>query len=331
MQALSYDSQGPFQAFDQKATSSSIPKTEWRNLEKKNNNQIIVDRQFRAYFPLFKSTLIRVPGEASYVPFSEIKDGSNISLAITSSPYEKHFGIFWKTIAHIANEKKSSEIAIVMICAQSQQQSKDVGWDPYWSEGTLFLEDVSVKLDSQESTEHVIYRTFTLQCQNKTTTVKHYHFHMWLDGEYDIPSIVEYGPVFKKLTECICPVVVHCRAGIFRSGIVSIALMTLKKLQVFNKSINEEVVDRHIWESLDALRHPETGRSYLMAPTKDNLLVARKIVYHVWNSMKSQSSDMQSFPQQISAENNSLSSLRLWTLLIREQSAFLTIRVKRRF
>jgi len=226
---------------------------EFKLLRRLTENQMYTN-QFRDYNPEivrldrynqvvpFKHTMVRLPplstngGEseiyinANYIASSKISDTR--AFIATQGPLEGTRGHFWRMIWH--NDVK----LIIMLC-KCKEDGKSQS-DQYWKSETEDLEadNLKVILTDSDKTGNLFKRTFTIKSMNdeetgpKEKVVTHYQWVGWPDHgtplEADVPVLENFVDIMyqERTANPNSPVVIHCSAGIGRSGTL-IALYNL--------------------------------------------------------------------------------------------------------
>ncbi|KAL4216294.1 Protein tyrosine phosphatase [Mactra antiquata] len=136
----------------------------------------------------------------------------------------ENFATFWKMVWY--------EKSDVIVMLTNLQEPSGMKCEQYWPNlgQTLNLPDFEIKCDSMEDFSEYTLRTFTVTKDNERRTVNQLHYTAWPDKSIpkNVTSLVEFRQRVKSThTLSQGPVVVHCSAGIGRTGTyIAIDLLT---------------------------------------------------------------------------------------------------------
>ncbi|XP_071094543.1 uncharacterized protein [Haliotis cracherodii] len=164
----------------------------------------------------------------------------------TQGPYGDVVWDFWRMIW----ETETSKIVMLTNFVENRKAKCEKYWPDFGHPGSNY-EDVHVQCVAEEETMDYTVRTFSIhRDEEPTRTLKHYHFTAWPDKGVpeDVGVLVDFHRLVKNApSRSKGPVVVHCSAGIGRTG-TWIALDYL-----IGQAKAEGVVD--VFECIVRLRH----------------------------------------------------------------------------
>jgi len=222
----------------------------------------------------FKHTQVVLPSEStddtdSYINANYItssKEGENKSFIATQGPLETTKGHFWRMVW-------AEKVGVIIMLCQSKENNKSQ-CDVYWGDksGKEFeLENFKISVIRTEDISET-FKKRTIQVENlkdsEVRTIEHYNWLGWPD--HSVPDEKEYENISKLLNVMheerksrACPIVVHCSAGIGRTGtLISIYNIDLMFRELVKKS---ELVKISIFGMVRRLREQRWG----MVNTKD--------------------------------------------------------------
>nr|ALA65644.1 protein tyrosine phosphatase receptor type t-like protein [Physocyclus mexicanus] len=135
----------------------------------------------------------------------------------------------------------------------------------YWTDSSANFGGIDVTLQSQHNASDYTVRTFLVENKktHKSQEVKRFHFTQWPDN--DIPgmdSFIEFLKEIRSNSHTMAPTVVHCSAGIGRTGTFILAD------SVWQKALNTKEVEflQRLYNMRDQrYRLVETEGQYLFA------------------------------------------------------------------
>lgn len=151
---------------------------------------------------------------------------------------------FWQAIVH--GDGKSTPPSTIVNLAMDTEKGR-YKYENYWSKQTTLDDGTKIELKSEKSLpqvgsakdQYTIERIFTVTSPNsKPREVKQFHYQNWPD--HGIPDIKEFNQLQDHVNSSNpkgSPIVVHCSAGIGRTG-TYIAVDTLRD-KVQNSAVNE--------------------------------------------------------------------------------------------
>ncbi|KJH47738.1 Protein-tyrosine phosphatase [Dictyocaulus viviparus] len=170
---------------------------------------------------LDKDRVIIKIGPVSYIHANYVSTPSNPKRFIcTQAPLPKTCPDFWYMVV----QEKS--VAILMLCNFVEQNAKKCAeYFPVEEDKSVSFEGVTVVLKKQEQFPfpfetriRILVRTLEVTVPGQPLhTCQHYHWQDWPDRgvpEADLAPIV----LLSKLKESTTPIIVHCSAGIGRTG-----------------------------------------------------------------------------------------------------------------
>ncbi|VDI14941.1 receptor-type tyrosine-protein phosphatase beta, partial [Mytilus galloprovincialis] len=149
---------------------------------------------------------------------------ANYALGFTSAreyiaaqgPLASTINDFWRMIW----EQNASIIVMLTQCVERGRKKCEHYW-PMLNE-SLYYGDIVVQLDSESHLPDFILRTFSLRVGDLERKVRHYYYLLWPD--MGTPACTNYMIRFVSTIRCDVrpdmtgPIVVHCSAGVGRTG-----------------------------------------------------------------------------------------------------------------
>uniref|UniRef100_A0AAX7SP33 protein-tyrosine-phosphatase n=1 Tax=Astatotilapia calliptera TaxID=8154 RepID=A0AAX7SP33_ASTCA len=154
--------------------------------------------------------------------------GDDKAYIATQGPMVNTVNDFWQ----MAWQEESP--VIVMITKLKEKNEKCV---LYWPEKRGIYGKVEVLVNSIRECEHYTTRSLTLKCGNQTCSVQHYWYTSWPDHKTPVSAL----PLLQLMTDVetdrraatnVGPVIVHCSAGIGRTGCFIATTMGCRQLQL---------------------------------------------------------------------------------------------------
>ncbi|XP_071358246.1 receptor-type tyrosine-protein phosphatase R [Trachinotus anak] len=171
----------------------------------------------------------------SYINANYIRGylGDEKAYIATQGPMVNTVNDFWQ----MAWQEESP--VIVMITKLKEKNEKCV---LYWPEKRGIYGKIEVLVNSVRECEHYTTRSLTLKCGNQTRVLQHYWYTSWPDHktpESAMPLLQLMADVEadRRAATSMGPVIVHCSAGIGRTGCFIATTIGCRQLQL------EEVVD----------------------------------------------------------------------------------------
>ncbi|XP_046561914.1 uncharacterized protein LOC124270894 [Haliotis rubra] len=192
------------------------------------------------------SPIPNIPG-SDYINASYINGyGEPQDYVATQGPYEDVLRDFWRMLWEI----DASKIIMLTNCVENRKAKCDKYWPDFGQPGSDY-DDVHVQCVAEEELMNYTVRTFSVHREAELPRrLKQYHFTAWPDKEVpeDVGTLVDFHRLVKKEQSTgKGPAVVHCSAGIGRTG-TWIALDYL-----IQQAKAEGVVD--VFECIVRLRH----------------------------------------------------------------------------
>jgi len=145
---------------------------------------------------------------------------------LTQGPLDCTVDDFWLMVA----QQNSDTIVMLCNCLEMHKEKSAKYWPEQVGDTLLLGEnrdgvDLEVRLDSEENRGHYICRTFTLtdQVRGEERQISHFHYVDWPD--FNVPKspdcFLEFLLAVRSsgaFSETAGPPIVHCSAGIGRSG-----------------------------------------------------------------------------------------------------------------
>lgn len=166
---------------------------------------------------------------ASYINANYIRGylGQERAFIATQGPMVNTVNDFW----HMAWQEAAP--AIVMITKLKEKNEKCV---LYWPERRGIYGRVEVLVHSVRECEHYTRRSLTLQCGGRSCTLQHYWYTSWPDHktpDSTLPLLQLMADVEaeRRASASGGPVIVHCSAGIGRTGCFIATTIGCRQLQ----------------------------------------------------------------------------------------------------
>lgn len=166
----------------------------------------------------------------SYINANYIRGylGDEKAFIATQGPMVNTVNDFWQ----MAWQEESP--VIVMITKLKEKNEKCV---LYWPEKRGIYGKVEVLVNSVRESENYTTRSLTLKCGNQTRSVQHYWYTSWPDHKtpdsamplLELMSEVESD---RRASAAMGPVIVHCSAGLGRTGCFIATTIGCKQLQL---------------------------------------------------------------------------------------------------
>jgi len=172
---------------------------------------------------------------SDYINANWISDiqGNSRSYICTQGPLENTIFDFWRMII-----EPEFNISVIIMLVTAEEKDKCCQYFPL--DGNALYEDINVELVNFEQTPTIFTRTFRVVRGDIDRVVTHLHFTAWPD--HGVPSPEEdYIALSDKADEANSgnnPIVVHCSAGVGRSGTFCIVHSYLHYIRDFVTAIN---------------------------------------------------------------------------------------------
>eukprot|EP00040_Diaphanoeca_grandis_P029056 m.169200 g.169200 ORF g.169200 m.169200 type:complete len:2299 (-) comp31556_c1_seq2:16-6912(-) len=161
--------------------------------------------------------LINGDPSSDYINANFITSGSNAQRYVAcDGPTPNTFESFWRMIWEL-------ETTLILVLTKEMENGRRK-CDRYWpgvAQRQLRYNDIVVTVDTTEDTESLcVTRQFTLQRNNVVRTVKHMCYTAW--PEEGVPEETDALLAFQRAADTkahTTPVVVHCSAGVGRTGV----------------------------------------------------------------------------------------------------------------
>ncbi|XP_070710307.1 receptor-type tyrosine-protein phosphatase R [Pempheris klunzingeri] len=167
---------------------------------------------------------------SSYINANYIRGylGDNKAFIATQGPMVNTVNDFWQ----MAWQEEAP--VIVMITKLKEKNEKCV---LYWPEKRGIYGKVEVLVNSVRECEHYTTRSLTLKCGNQTRVLQHYWYTSWPDHktpDSTMPLLQLMADVEtdRQTAASMGPVIVHCSAGIGRTGCFIATTIGCRQLQL---------------------------------------------------------------------------------------------------
>ncbi|XP_063870793.1 receptor-type tyrosine-protein phosphatase H-like [Scylla paramamosain] len=177
--------------------------------------------RFRNILPFDHSRVILSPeagqADSDYINANYIKDAwGRDSFIACQAPMEGTIGDFWRLVWQ-------QDACVVVILTNPRERGREmcaVYW-PTLEEPVITVGDLTVTRRSETSEGGLRVREFVLQKGKEQRSVRQYHLTTWLD--FGVPNhehhLLDFiREVRDSVTSANGPLVVHCRAGVGRTG-----------------------------------------------------------------------------------------------------------------
>ena len=194
---------------------------------------------------IYKHNLIEIDTETKYINASPINIYRDKYIIATQGPLEETLDDFWTMI------EQYKCCVIVMLCNLKEENTDK--WFNYWNENNK-LKKYKIQLVNIKSNQLYIIREIKLIniLTKNFRYVTQIHFIKWPDR--GMPKLDNGQNVYEVLKEIIdkvddikkdneeCPIVVHCSAGIGRTGVfISMYFLNKEILEQINSKRNKDI------------------------------------------------------------------------------------------
>ncbi|XP_078129180.1 receptor-type tyrosine-protein phosphatase R [Sander vitreus] len=167
---------------------------------------------------------------SSYINANYIRGylGDEKAFIATQGPMVNTVNDFWQ----MAWQEEAP--VIVMITKLKEKNEKCV---LYWPEKRGIYGKVEVLVNSIRECEHYTARSLTLKCGNQTRVLQHYWYTSWPDHKtpdstMPLLQLMEDVETDRRTAAAMGPVIVHCSAGIGRTGCFIATTIGCRQLQL---------------------------------------------------------------------------------------------------
>ncbi|KAF7648229.1 hypothetical protein LDENG_00159960, partial [Lucifuga dentata] len=167
---------------------------------------------------------------SSYVNANYIRGyrGNEKAFVATQGPMVNTVNDFWQMAWQEASP------VIVMITKLKEKNEKCV---LYWPEKRGIYGKVEVLINSIRECEHYTTRSLTLKCGNQTHMLQHYWYTSWPDHKtpdsaLPLLQLMDDVETDRRTATTAGPVIVHCSAGIGRTGCFIATMIGCQQLQL---------------------------------------------------------------------------------------------------
>ncbi|XP_076015969.1 receptor-type tyrosine-protein phosphatase R [Genypterus blacodes] len=167
---------------------------------------------------------------SSYINANYIRGylGDEKAYIATQGPMVNTVNCFWQ----MAWQAESP--VIIMITKLKEKNEKCV---LYWPEKRGIYGKVEVLVSSIRECEHYTTRSLTLKCGNQTRELQHYWYTSWPDHKtpdsaLPLLQLIDAVEADRRMSTAMGPVIVHCSAGIGRTGCFIATTIGCRQLQL---------------------------------------------------------------------------------------------------
>lgn len=200
--------------------------------------------RYRKVLPFDKKRVILMHGKdgSDYINASNV-DFPNQKFIASQGPTEDTKQDFWEMIV-----QKNTKYIIMLTNLVEKKRTKCSQYWPEQSQATLHLGNMTIKHQNTEVYSTYVIRFFSIEVDGDIRNVVQFHYTAWPD--HDVPKLEKLldfcRVVLSHTNRCNVPVVVHCSAGVGRTG-TWIALMRLiRQVIVVGKKVDIDDVIRHM-------------------------------------------------------------------------------------
>ena len=214
-----------------------------------------------------KSTLVKLPGTGNYINANYVngshsphENGSYHYIA-TQAPLEESTYEFWSMIW-----ENNVEI-IVMLVNLDEGRNKV---SKYWSDTSVHKnEDIEITVRDIQETYYGFKRIICIKKNMEERTITHYNYNIWEDMKTTCPkTLFKFIKDIQDVNNKKSPMVVHCSAGIGRTG----CLMLIDSMLWQYKEDKNNVPSIH-----ETLLHLRKHRASLVA-NKSQYRFCKKVI-----------------------------------------------------
>ena len=175
--------------------------------------------------PYDKTRITLTNGNTDYINANKIAlNDFKAKFIGTQGPLEETVQDFWRMIW----QRKCQ--TIVMLCKTTENKMEKCA--KYWPEKEILCQNLAVRQEEEEDEKDFIRRTFELESDSEKRSVTQFHFSNWPD--FGVPQSVEsFLSLIKAVernTDNNTEIVVHCSAGIGRTGSFCLAYNVLSAI-----------------------------------------------------------------------------------------------------
>lgn len=164
----------------------------------------------------------------------------------SQAPLKQSVHHFWQMVL----EQKIEQIVMLteFLYHDDQEELADLYWPTSVHETIVFENDISVTLLEEKNLldhleEYIQVRRFQIKSKNEERIVTHYWYRHWLDNEVPrhiqaILSIINRVERDKNDSGTISPILVHCSAGVGRTGVFIALYHFLEREKYHDAKIN---------------------------------------------------------------------------------------------
>ncbi|XP_054757509.2 uncharacterized protein LOC129263629 [Lytechinus pictus] len=216
---------------DLRNIGQDLSKSEGRHLENKNKNR------FGNILP-YNETRVSLSGSQDYINASFISGFNKAKEYITTQgPMTNTVNEFWRMVW----EKECPAIVMLVRCIEGGKEKCDKYW-PVSADPTVFGQVIVTKLAEHNHDSWAI-RDFRLKVGNEERLLRQYHFIAW--PTHSTPKVSRPVLSFvKNIRDELAsaklkgPLVIHCGAGIGRSGVFIALDILLQELKADDRTVD---------------------------------------------------------------------------------------------
>uniref|UniRef100_A0A3P9JHV7 protein-tyrosine-phosphatase n=1 Tax=Oryzias latipes TaxID=8090 RepID=A0A3P9JHV7_ORYLA len=142
--------------------------------------------------------------------------GSERDFICTQGPVQNTLPDFWRMVWE--------QNVRIIVMVTSLKQKHTIMCEKYWplESGTMYYGSIQVTTVTRKQAADFFITTINLQGNPNDRIITHYYYPTWPDQDVPLPSslcvFTEHVRQHLEATPCLGPAVVHCSAGVGRSG-----------------------------------------------------------------------------------------------------------------
>lgn len=199
--------------------------------------------------PYFENKITLADGtemSASLIELTHLKENYHNFIA-TQAPFKHNISLFWQMIL----ENQIEQIVMVTELFEIENPSRELAY-PYWpqeiGEKIILENGLEITLIEEnellsELKEKIQVRKFNLHSQGKDRLITHYWYRHWIDDTapsqtQTILTLINAVEEYKTSSGLDSPVLVHCSAGVGRTGVFIALYHLMQRVKYKDERIN---------------------------------------------------------------------------------------------